>query len=227
MTPLERLRQIGIALFNPRRAVAEGLYDGRVLSSVWLNLIITGWLYIQVFFLKETRKLMLENPFVFVIILLAPFFVAIFNNWISPRILIRRLQPKDAVLKQLTKRERREMQKRPQATLPFCRQVVLFLSLICMVLSLPYTIWNSFNSPSGWTSYITTVIWIAIGGVWIYAILYPQYIGARRTAINKTIVFIGLTGLLMFVIAFIIMLVILVVIAVIGAFGTYSGASGF
>ena len=56
----ERMRLAGIALFNPRRATAEGLYDGRVLSTAWLNVIIMGWIAISVLSRQKTIDLMRE-----------------------------------------------------------------------------------------------------------------------------------------------------------------------
>ena len=172
----ERLRFAGIAMFNPRRAAAEGLYDGRILSTAWLNVIIMGWFVISVLSRRETIDLIRGNPMVAASFIAAPFFYAIYGNLIAPRILFRCL---------ITK----------QKAISSFRQIILFLTLFYFAIYIPYTILCSITIMPNWSSNMWEVIITVICGYWMYMLMYPTYFTEGKKAVKKVFIFGGLSFL--------------------------------
>jgi hypothetical protein len=192
----ERLRLTGIAVFNPRRAAAEGLYDGRVLNAIWLNVIIIGWLVISVLFRRETIDLMRENSMVAASFIYAPFFFLIFDNWIAPRILSQCLSTK-------------------QKAMPYCRQIILFWMLFIFVMYIPYTIWWGFSPMPNWLANIWSIFVAIIGGYWMYIFMFPKHFDTCGKALKKVLIF----GALSVLFAALLILIFAVIIIIFEFFG--------
>jgi hypothetical protein len=183
----------GTALFCPRRASAEELYDGRVLNTAWLNLIIMGWLVISVLFRQETIDLMRENSMVAASFIFVPFFVAIVGNLIAPQILSKCLSKKKAV--------------------PYCRQIILFWMLFYFSTYIPYTILWFFVSLPNWMVNIWSAIVAIISGYWMYMLMYPKYFAKCETAVKKVFIF-GVLSVLFAALLILVFAVIIIIVLV-------------
>ena len=184
----ERLRLFAIAAFHPRKAVAEGLYDGRVIGAIGLNVCIS---IPSVYFLPMAiyrSDLSMSVPAVIGIVY-GVILGFLLQNWLFPKILLRRLCP-PIPQKQLTKRERRERRNLPQTTIRMCRQLVLFCSVFHMIVTLPIRICLMFASVPGYVdSIVTYIVYPLIGLYWLYMAVWPHYFGSKEKAVKKILAY--------------------------------------
>lgn len=176
------LHLFATALFNPRRAVVEGLYDGRVVKSKYIlvyrivSMLLTFALYDPLAVLIEDGSHML------ILIIISVAVTAALEYWLMPRLLLFSLSPRAA--KRLTKRERREQRYNPSVTYEICRQIVLFSQLAISVASLPITIISIIYTPNIRLSYVGTIASL----IWTYIAICPAYIVSRVKASVRVLI---------------------------------------
>ena len=205
MTLRERMKMLGVALLFPRKAVERNLFDGRVISSVWLNVLcftpIIIWLAVV---LINPLYLSVLQKYYWVYIF-AAIYAAILQNWLFPWILFRRICP--PAQKRLTKKERREIEAFPKITMTVCRQMVLFSVLVGVIMNQPITLVNYMVSVPD--NFITVSIGLSfvIGIVWQYKAFHSLYRKNIGGTIRNFLIFMGFC-----IVAACIMFIILIVI---------------
>ena len=178
----------GTALFCPEGASAEGLYDGRIIGVIGLN-VLNGALVFPFLLIHSYRaETRTDMSLVFAMLILIALAV-LWTNWVCPKILFRRLCPPTSH-GQLTKRERREKRSLLQPDIALCRQIVLFSSLFCIVVTLPISVLLLFITLPGYLSdTLTYAVYPIISIAWMYKVICPKYYETRNTAIKKAVIY--------------------------------------
>jgi hypothetical protein len=175
----KRLRLLVTALFNPRKAVTEGLYNGRVIKSKWLlayRLVATMLSSVVYEPLAMLMKDGLFMPFLFATAVVA---VIASEYWLFPRLLLFSLTPHTTT--QLAKREKRGQRSNTCITFEICRQIVLFSQLAMSIAFLPITIFSIIFTLKLYLAYVG----IFASLIWLYIVIYPTFSISRKKAIFK------------------------------------------
>jgi hypothetical protein len=177
-----------LALIFPRKAAADGLFDGRTIGIIRLNLL--NWIpflcsYPLILYHHETQI----DALMIIAMLPLIAFALLLSNWICPRILYSLLCVR--VHGGLPKRTHRQRENTSRITMAECRQLVLFSAFIGIIFYGPYVVFNHFFSIPNFIDILCTVFGLSISTIWLYKAVCPAYVSTNNKAVIKLLAYWG------------------------------------